>query len=733
MSLNLDHMNAAQRQAITADLGPILVIAGPGSGKTRVLTYRIAYLIEEMELSPNRIIAVTFTNKAANEMHERVDKLMGRASRGITLGTFHSIFARILRREIQYLPPYTDEFVIFDTNDQQNLMKSIFNALDIDSKRYSASQMLNRISNAKNELISPKEFANRSSYQDELVARLYPEYMKALQRSNAMDFDDLLMNAVRLFQQNPEVLDRYHHYYSYILIDEFQDTNIAQYQLMKLLASKHKNVLVVGDPDQSIYAFRGADYRNIGLFRQEFEPQEIFLKENYRSHQYILNAAMSIIRKNSDHIRRDLYSQRQDGPKLVIYEAYDERDEAHHIAAMTQTMLTEHGYDPQEIAVMFRINAQSRSLEEAFIRLGLPYSTVGTIRFYNRREIKDILSYLRFIYNPNDLVSLERIINVPTRGIGQKTYEAITQWAEKMPNGMVDVLEAVHRGGETPLSGRARTAVAKFTELFFQLREFFPPKFPLEIIDEVIDVVGYIAYVKSNTAGTDLTDRLDNIEELRRLAAEEPDLTLGEFLAKVSLVADIDMIENGRNAVKLMTLHAAKGLEYNVVFLCALEEDILPHWRSKDDPSQLAEERRLMYVGITRAKERLYLSYAYRRFQHGGTDITTPSRFLADLPEDIIDTQRSMMPPKVNQARQSAWAWDDDDDFEFNRPTAVSRAPRPQPKPTTFQAGQRVYHAKYGEGMVIDSTRYGDAEEVQIQFEEYGIKRIDGNFIKRLD
>lgn len=705
-------MNDGQKQAITAPLGPVLVVAGPGSGKTRVLTHRIAYLLQEYHVLAGRIMAVTFTNKAAREMRERVEKLLGQSARHTTLGTFHSICARLLRREAEF-SGFTSEFAIYDTQDQISLMKKIVDAHNLDPKKYQPGSILDRISSAKNELIGPDDFPVQNQ-RDQTVQRLYVSYMRALRANNAMDFDDLLMNAVLLFRNHPDVLERYQRWNAYLLVDEFQDTNMAQYEFIKLLGGESRNVFVVGDPDQSIYRFRGADYRNVGLFRREFQPLEVFLTENYRSHQYVLDAAMAVIRKNSDHIRRDLYSQRKKGAKLVIHEAYDDREEADFVVSAIQKLLNEGKHSPEDIAVMFRINAQSRTLEEAFVHAGLPYLTVGTTRFYGRKEIKDALAFLRVINNPNDSVSLERIINVPPRGIGDKSFQKLVAWAEETSGGLWSVLEKLSHEETGPITGRARTALVEFSRTLMHLRTLQSEgKPPLEILETMLRDTGYLSYLQ-NDKTTEGQERLENVDELRQVASENAELTLGEFLENISLVADVDSLKPGQKAVTLMTLHAAKGLEFPVVFLSGLEEDTFPHWRAKDDPDQMAEERRLMYVGLTRAKDRVYLSYAFRRARFGQYEPSEPSRFIFDIPAEITEGMIFNAPPARVELQ-----W---------QKSGLTMLPV-QKKPR-FSSGQHIVHNKYGEGIVIKSSIFGDMEEVEIDFPGHGKKRIDGDFLR---
>ena len=726
-------LNKAQIDAVSTVDGPILVLAGPGSGKTRVLTHRIAYLVHEMGIPAWHIMAVTFTNKAAREMENRVVRLLDETGKldGLSIGTFHALCARILRREADYTP-FTRDYLIYDTDDQLALMKRALADLSLDEKKYQPRGMLSLISGAKNELITAAQYP-ANDYRSEIVRRIYLRYDELLRANNARDFDDLLMHTVQLFQANEDMLFRYQQRYQYILVDEFQDTNMAQYKLIRLLAGERRNVFVVGDPDQSIYAFRGADYRNVQQFRKDYpDAQLILLGQNYRSHQAILDAAMAVIKKNPDRIPNPLFSERKEGPRLWIYEAYNEDDEAQFVVNTIAEMVALAHYNPGDFAIMYRTNAQSRALEDAFIRAGLPYRLVGATRFYARREIKDALAYLRLVHNPSDSVSLQRIINVPPRGIGQKTVQDLEAWADSLNITAGQALFRLLQGDDSaPFTGRARNVLTQFAEQLQEWHNLRESLTPVEMLTEVLERTGYLNYLDDHTPEGE--SRVENVLELRTVAASYGNVPLSVFLEEVSLVSDVDTRDDETQAPTLMTLHAAKGLEYPVVFIVGMEEGVLPHIRSMEDPSQMQEERRLMYVGITRAKDRLYLIYAFRRSLYGDSSANMPSRFLYDIPEEVREGQ-------VLRKRGSA----DSEARSYTEVTRWERAtgsplPRrsggtPQPaKEPRFKAGTCVWHARYGEGVVVRCTPRHEVEEVDVLFPGVGQKTILADFLKPME
>ncbi|MFN8597119.1 MAG: UvrD-helicase domain-containing protein [Anaerolineae bacterium] len=721
----LHGLNPQQARAVEAPDGPVLVLAGPGSGKTRVLTHRVAYLVEQRKVWPRQILAVTFTNKAAREMRERLDKLLGATRSGeLTLGTFHSICARWLRRDAPEIGLARD-FVIFDDDDQQTLVKNVLKELNIDDKRYKPSAVLNAISTAKNELVTPEQY-QPPSYWHEMVRRIYPRYQELLRQSNGLDFDDLLLEVVRLLDQRPQVLARYQERYQHILVDEFQDTNTAQYAMLKLLAARSHNLFVVGDEDQSIYKWRGADFRNIQRFREDnARVTEIVLEQNYRSTQTILDAARGVIDKNTHRTRKNLFTQRSGGTAVSIYEAYNQDDEAQYVVEMIQKMIRAKEHALSDFAVFYRTNAQSRAIEDAFVRSGLPYRLVGGTRFYARREVKDVLAYLRLVHNPHDAVSLTRVINVPARGIGAKTIEALDAAARQKKQTLYQLLSelnspnAVNVAGLTPKARQSLVAFAQLIDRWIDSQQ--RGQNVADLIDLILKDSGYRQYVDDGT--DEGRDRFDNIKELRNVASDYTravgDDPLAEFLEDVALVADVDSLRDQVDAPVLMTLHAAKGLEFPVVFITGLEDGLLPHSRALEDPDEMAEERRLCYVGITRAKDRVFLTYAFRRTMWGSSDISTPSRFLNDIPKSLISGAGSFAGVKPKEAAAiKAATWD--------TPTSRS-APPPPPTPTrqpAFRAGQRVKHAAFGEGIVVETRIERNDEEVTVAFKKAGIKRL---------
>ncbi|GIV85921.1 MAG: DNA helicase [Candidatus Roseilinea sp.] len=698
----LDGLNPQQRRAVEAPDGPTLILAGPGSGKTRVLTSRVAYLIGARKVSPYRIMAVTFTNKAAREMRDRLTRMAGVGQTAdLTLGTFHSICARLLRREAQQAGLDRD-FTIYDSDDQINVVKAALAELNLDEKKYKPASIHAAISAAKNELVTPERY-QPDSYFGEIVGRVYARYNAILRANNALDFDDLLMEAVLLLQRSAAVRDKVQDRYLHVLVDEFQDTNIAQYELIKLIAGQHRSVFCVGDADQSIYAWRGADHRNVLRLREDYPDLNIIaLEQNYRSTQTILDAAMAVIKKNPNRLHVNLFTQRGYGPKIAVREMFNEEDEAQYVVDTIAELVRLKAAEPGEIAVMYRTNAQSRAIEDAFVRAGMPYRLVGATRFYARKEVKDVLAYLRIVNNPSDWVSLKRIINVPPRGIGDKTFAQLE--AASRAAGLT-CLDVIQQGSG---SGRGARALGEFGALWAQWVRLRGELSVGQLFDHILQTSGYKDYLKDGTAEGE--ERWANVMELRNVAAEAGDLPLSEFLSDIALVSDVDNYDENANAPTLLTLHAAKGLEFKVVFIVGLVEGVLPHSRNMDNPEHLAEERRLLYVGITRAKERLYLLRPFRRSQWGASDVAEPSRFLADLPDEVVDGK-----PRANsEILRDATTWRSD------RPPQ----PRAALADTQFKPGDRVVHPRFGHGLVLRSTRVRDDEEVEVFFEHAGGKRL---------
>ncbi|MFB0536222.1 MAG: ATP-dependent helicase [Anaerolineae bacterium] len=707
----LEGLNSAQREAVQLVEGPVLVLAGPGSGKTRVLTQRVAYLVKECGCEPYRIMAVTFTNKAAREMKERLHHLLGERLRQLTIGTFHAICVRILRRQARHLG-IPSNFVIYDAADQLSLIRQALKDLDLDDKTYRPQAIQAAISRAKSELIGPDEYRPQTYWQ-EVASRVYQRYQELLAANSALDFDDLLMASARLFREHEDVLSKYQRRYRYILVDEFQDTNMAQYELLKLLSEKHRNLFVVGDEDQSIYRFRGADFRNLQRLRDDYpEARVVLLEKNYRSTQTILDAAKSVIALNVHRTPKELYTDKGQGLPIAVFEAYNEQEEGQYVVDEIQRLVAQGLCRPSDCAVMYRTNAQSRPIEDAFVWRGMPYKLVGATRFYERREIKDVLAYLRLIHNPYDNVSLARVINLPPRGIGSKTIAQLEKWAGEMGVAIYDALQMVKKkegeeGAEVPLSSRARKALLGFITLLEGLIAARGKLDLLELLDLVLARTGYADYVQDGTE--EGRDRWGNIMELRTVAREyldlPPETALTTFLEEVALVSDVDNLDEQVDAPTLLTLHMAKGLEFPVVFMGGMEEGIFPHNRSMDDPDQMEEERRLCYVGITRAKERLYLIHAFRRTLFGQSELGQPSRFIRDIPAHLI---KGRQVPEVAEAPLE------------RRPVLEAQ----------FKTGDRVRHPSFGQGMVIESVVVGDDEEVTVAFEDQGLKRLLASFAR---
>jgi DNA helicase-2/ATP-dependent DNA helicase PcrA len=709
----LDKLNPQQRNAVTAPDGPVLVVAGPGSGKTRVLTQRIAYLIANQGVRPWQILAVTFTNKAAKEMGERVKSILNeQAIEGMMLGTFHSICARILRRESEHLP-LESNFVIFDSDDQESLTKSIIREMNLNEKLYRASSVHAAISRAKNDLIFADDYPI-NTYRDEVVKRVYIEYQKRLIASNAVDFDDILVYTARLLEENPTVRDKYAQRFRHVLVDEFQDTNLAQYALVKHLASHHKNIFCVGDPDQSIYAWRGADYRNIRRFEQDFpDAQTILLEQNYRSRQNILDAAMGVIDRAQNRKKKKLFSDRGEGEKIFFYEARDDYGEASFVVDTIAQLVASGDFEPKDCAVMYRTNAMSRLIEEAFLQARLPYKLVGAQRFYGRREVKDVISFLRLVHNPADEAALGRVINIPPRGIGEKTLTTLHLVARQNNVNAGAILLDLARGAESPhyksFTGRAAIPLADFGGMLSNWTAHAPTDTVPELFDRILRDNNYKEHIVEDDSEESL-DRWENVQELKRLAMEYSTRTLDEFLENVALVADQDTITDS-NAPTLLTLHAAKGLEYGAVFIVGLDDGIIPHSRSFDEPEQMEEERRLFYVGITRAKDRLYLLRAIQRGGRGMAEETYPSRFLNDVPENLL-----LGRTRTGRAMRGAPV-----DTKWSLPSSGKSAPVTTAQ---FKAGTRIRHASWGEGIVLDSRMQDGDEIVDVVFESVGIKRL---------
>jgi DNA helicase-2/ATP-dependent DNA helicase PcrA len=710
-------LNPAQREAAEAINGPLLILAGPGSGKTRVITYRIAYLVRRCGVSPHHIMAVTFTNKAAREMKERLEQLLGQATEALTLGTFHAICARILRREGKAVG-LESSFVIYDEDDQLKLMKQVLEELKLDPKQHVPQALRSAISAAKSRLISPEDYGRRvSSYFEEIVHRVYQRYQQLLSRGQAVDFDDLLMRTVQLFRDNPKILATYQSRYVHILVDEFQDTNIAQYELMKQLAARYRNLCVVGDPDQSIYSWRFADLRNILSFEKDYpEAKVVFLEQNYRSSKIILEVASDVISANVLRKPKKLWTENENGTPVAVIESYNAEEEAQCVVNEIEKLVGQEQISLKDCAVMYRINAQSRALEETFMRYGVPYKLVGGTRFYQRQEVKDIICYLRVIHNPQDNVSLLRIINVPGRGIGQKTISALQDLAKAHD---VSLFQALRQITQNAAAGEAKQALplrtiqtlAGFDALMAEFTACSRELSLSGVMNEILERTGFRAYLQGKDDGE---ERWENIIELRNVAAEYDEMDteqgLTAFLEKVSLVSDIDGLDETADAVTLITLHQAKGLEFPAVFIVGLEEGILPHRRSFDDPEQMEEERRLCYVGITRAKKYLYLLRSYRRSLFGGSAANPPSRFLPDISPHLV---------------RPRGLWDDTSSPVHSTDFGDNFQPLPESTNTlTLKVGDHIHHSKFGPGIVMTCSPTNGDQEVTVAFEQAGVKKL---------
>ena len=729
-----DTLNNEQREAVFCTEGPLLMLAGAGSGKTRSLTHRIAYLIEEKGVAPWNILAITFTNKAAQEMRERVDALVGYGSEDIWISTFHATCSRILRRHIDLLG-YDRNFTIYDASDQKSLMKEVLKEMKIDTKQFPERSVMSEISSAKNEYKSPLDYRNEygSNFRNQRIADIYEHYQKRLKENNALDFDDLLVKMVDLFQTNPDVLEHYQDRFQYIMVDEYQDTNTVQFLLVSLLAKKYRNLCVVGDDDQSIYKFRGANIYNILNFEKVFpDAQVIRLEQNYRSTQNILNAANGVIANNKGRKEKKLWTENQKG-ELVHFKQYDtEYDEADGVVSRIN-FLAMRGVQYKDMAILYRTNAQSRIFEEKLKQKNIPYAIVRGISFYDRKEIKDLMSYLKVVDSGMDDLSVKRIINVPKRGIGQTTINRLQEFA--ILNQM-SFLDAVFNADEIPEVGRALAKLHKFADMIEEFREYASEHEISELLEHILDVTQYRAELEAE--GTDESiSRLEDIEELFNDIAyyeeEEENPNLRDFLAEkdmYTLNAGIDNLEDENNKVLLMTLHNAKGLEFNNVFLGGMEEGVFPGFGAmmSGDESEIEEERRLCYVGITRAKERLFLSAAKRRMLRGQTQYNRRSRFIDEIPGQYLDTEQRVSEQRVvkNTERPAKYQYG----AKAGKPYNLSDFKVKPVGELDYQVGDRVKHIKFGVGTVQEITKGGRDFEVAVEFDRVGRKKMFASFAK---
>ena len=726
----LQDLNPAQRDAVIHRHGPMLVVAGAGSGKTRVLTHRIAHLIENDNINPFQILAITFTNKAAQEMKDRVAALVGPVAEKMWVSTFHSACVRILRRDAEQLG-YPSTFSIYDQADAVRLTGYVARDLGLDTKKFVPRSVHSHISNLKNELVSTQQALEKAEgVFDRKIAEIYEEYQRRLRNSGAMDFDDLLNVTVELFSAHPHTLNHYQERFQHVLVDEYQDTNPAQNEIVLKLGDKHQNVFVVGDSDQSVYAFRGADIRNILEFEKAFpDTSVVILDQNYRSTQTILDAANSVISNNFGRKPKDLWTDKSTGDKIVLYRADDEVEEAAWVVGELQRQHEQGTLRWSEVAIFYRANAQSRIIEERLASASIPYRVVGGTRFYDRREIKDALAYLRAIVNPADEVSLKRVLNVPKRGIGDSSITKLDQYAASYG---ISFSEALNSWPEAGISGPAKKGLANFTELINQLSNR-TREGPAEIIHQVLERSGYISELRDERS-IEAEGRLENLAEL--IGSAETYETCDEFLEQVSLVSPTDDLDD-QSEVTLMTLHTAKGLEFPQVFIVGMEDGIFPSFMSLGDPDQLEEERRLAYVGITRAEEQLHLSLAQSRWIYGQQQYNTPSRFLREIPDELIDDRS---PKSRRQISSSAPATDSTDRREDKEDKRAERRERArerviekaiaagQHQPTMpsndFTTGDDVIHPKFGDGVIVNISGSGDNAEITIHFVEFGEKTL---------
>lgn len=725
----LNGLNPEQQKAVKATEGPLLIMAGAGSGKTRVLTHRIGYLMVEKGVNPYNILAITFTNKAAREMRERIGKIMGGTAEQVWISTFHSMCVRILRRDIDRIG-FNRNFTILDSTDQLSVIKGILKANNIDPKKFDPRAILGSISSAKNELIAPDEYAKTAGgYYEKIVSDVYEEYQKRLRKNQALDFDDLIMSTIQLFKRVPEVLEYYQHKFQYIHVDEYQDTNRAQYLLVKLLAARFKNLCVVGDSDQSIYRWRGADIANILSFEKDYpNATVILLEQNYRSTKRILAAANNVIANNVNRKPKNLWTENQQGNKIVYYRADSEQGEAQFVAGKVKELTKNDRFKLSDIAVLYRTNAQSRVMEEVFLKSNIDYTIVGGTKFYDRKEIKDMLAYLRLIANPDDDISLQRVINVPKRGIGSTSIDKLANFAAMHDLSLFQALASVELIGLSPKTTRAAAEFRNLIQNYTRMQEFLSVT---ELVEDVLEKSGYREMLKAEKS-IEAQSRLENLDELmsvtKTFEKASEDKSLIAFLTDLALVADIDSLEDDgdlADAVVLMTLHSAKGLEFPVVFIIGMEEGVFPHSRSLMEEAEMEEERRLAYVGITRAEQSLFLTNAQMRTLFGRTNMNPPSRFIHELPAELIE--------EVEPPQRTAVPFDSHRN-SFRTPPTRKSVMRPVATATggdelAWKVGDKAEHKKWGIGTVVSVKGDGEGTELDIAFPSpTGVKRLLAKF-----
>ena len=760
----IEGLNDKQKEAVLATEGPCLVIAGAGSGKTKVLTHKIAYDIAN-GVKPWNILAITFTNKAANEMKERIEKLIGDAAKDLWMGTFHSICVRILRKYIDRIG-FKSDFVIFDTSDQRTLIKECLKALKVDDKIFTDRAVLAEISNGKNEMLEPKAYGVKyaGDFRKEKIAEIYELYQKKLKENNAIDFDDIINFTIRILSENPDVLDYYTEKFKYVLVDEYQDTNKAQFTLVSLLASKYGNVTAVGDNDQGIYSFRGADITNILNFERDFPGTKIIkLEQNYRCTGNILKAANAVIKHNENKYDKKLWTENDEGSLPCLYCGEDEYDEGRYIVEQIEHLKTEEYYKNSDFVILYRMNAQSRAIEDILMREGIPYKVIGGLKFYERKEIKDIIAYLRLIHNTADNLSLKRIINEPKRGIGKTSLDQIQEISDKTGEPMYEIIKDAQTYGLTRVFANSREFIEQIEELRNKKEELKIS----ELIKETLNKTGYTKALKLENS-VEAETRIQNLEEFLTVAIEfeeeSADNTLAEFLENITLASDIDGMEDQDNSVTLMTLHSAKGLEFPVVFLVGMEEGIFPGYKSIGEPKELEEERRLFYVGITRAKQYLYLTCAKHRTIFGSTSYNQISRFVKEIPDELLEGYAEIIENKTSnkdeEFKDYGYRWSygkgqtvktykmDEEDkkavakifgeqnqspaFQFRTAesflNSIKQSKQEDVDLSKYKVGQRVYHKKFGEGTITKLEEEGNDIKVDLEFDKVGHKRLMAKF-----
>ena len=755
----IEGLNDKQKEAVLATEGPCLVIAGAGSGKTKVLTHKIAYLLSEKNVKPWNILSITFTNKAANEMKQRVEKLVGEASQEMWLGTFHSICVRILRRFIDRIG-FDTTFLIFDSTDQRTLVKECIKSIGLDDKLFTDRSVLSEISNGKNDMLEPKAYQVKynGDFRKEKIGEVYELYQKKLKENNALDFDDIINYTIKILTENPDVLEYYTEKFKYVLVDEYQDTNKAQFMLVSILASKYGNITVVGDNDQGIYSFRGADITNILNFEKDFPGSKIVkLEQNYRCTGNILKAANAVIKNNENKYDKKLWTENEEGKLPCIYKAEDEYDEASYIVKQINMLKMEEYLKLSDFVILYRMNSQSRAIEDIFRRENIPYKIIGGLKFYERKEIKDIIAYLRLIFNTSDNLSLKRIINEPKRGIGKTSLDNIQDISDKTGKSMYEIIKYA----EQYELNRVKENSIQFVEVIEELRKQVNQIPISELIKLTLNKTGYVKALENENT-IEAESRIQNLEEFLTVAIEFEEQmaenTLAEFLESISLTSDIDNMEESEDTVTLMTLHSAKGLEFPVVFLVGMEEGIFPGYKSIEEIKELEEERRLFYVGITRAMQYLYLTCAKRRTIFGSTSYNQMSRFLKEIPKDLLDGYEEIDNEDNNSFKDSNYGWEYGTNYAgkvktykfdnvekipevkekvgaFQFRTAESflnslnkKASDRQVDITKYKEGQRIYHKKFGEGTINKIEQDGEDYKLDIQFDKVGHKRLMAKF-----